>query len=237
MLLEILDKLSSYDLKSARRVSKPWFGVLSEKRITRKEAVFFPHFHDDRTVLKVVNLWDQYYCKKVMNLKFEQRQFFENSQIMWQRCGSKMESLHFNRCSFYPDMLLHIFTYCINLQNFHVEECETSYSEYECVFNLKFPQENQRLIHQNLISLDLYVGLPLNLTDLSFIASTFPQLKTLKVVLACSSSAETNSFSAFVQLFRRRFQNVITLQVEFEFENDSCFPDDFSALSEFNLSR
>lgn len=142
-------------------------------------------------------------------------------------------------------MLLNIFTYCNNLKHLRIEKCEIL-SRPEILFlqKLEFPKENQKLIHKNLSFLDVYGGESLKLSDLLFIASAFPQLESLKIFLNCCSSAETNPFSAAVELLQTRFNQLTSLCVKFEFGDGnpdsrfhSYFPTDFSILSRSNFNR
>lgn len=239
MLENIFEFLPTSDRKNAKLVCKQWLEVLSQKRFTQNEAFFLPHFYDYQTIMKGV---DKCCRDEPMNLRFDRHHFYKKSQILWQKCGNKIASLNFNRCSFYPDMLRHIITYCDNLKHLRIEKCEIfSHPKSRLVQKLSFPTEcpYRRLIHKNLTSLDVYEGLSLNLSNLMFIASVFPQLETLKIFLDCSSNAKTDKFSAAVEILQRRFHQLTSLCVKFEFGNDkeSYFPKDFSRLSPANFNR
>lgn len=251
VLLKIFEFLPSEDRNNARLVCKQWLQLLNQKCFTKKDAFFFPRFYGNRKVIKRIKQCQRY---DLITLKFELRQFVKGYEMFWQKCGKKIESLHFSKCLIYPDMFRHVFTYCVNLKHLHVEKCDTSnsltrpYTIHDLLLmainpyqrdyvRLIFPIENQVLVHKNLTFLDLYEGPQLNASDLSSMTSAFPKLETLKIVLDCSSNAETNTFSNSVELLQTRFNHLISLHVKFQFKDDIGIPKDFSSLSRSNFTR
>lgn len=178
--MDVFEFLETRDRNNAKLVCKLWLGILRHSCFSHMEAFSFPEYFDFSTILQFL---DRCHLDK-LNLKFRGRRILPNSKFFWQKCGNKINSLKFERCSFEPHALSQIFENCVNLEEFITSDyCEISVYRESQRTPKSFQQcEVDHLLREKLLKLDVS-SLPSSSADLICIASIFPNLKTLDIKL------------------------------------------------------
>ena len=179
----------------------------------------------------------------MLNLKFDQRLFDKDSNLLWWTCGHRIQSLTFYMCRFPPNIVRRIFVNCKKLNEFSA--CGGGIVGF-CFFNEKLPrtksilQVDDSLARPNLKTLHLdSLALALRGCDLHTIASVFPQLKSLRIQLLLNDVKEKRdspNFTFLLNLLDTELNQLEDLHVKFphHYEID---PIDFTSVSKYNLDR
>lgn len=229
VLFEIFKFLCSRDRNKAKLVCKQWLQICRCKRFVGARVICIPYFYNFSQIKEIIDVFPD----EQLNLKFTNRRFFPRIRKLefWKENGHKIQSLQFYKCDFRYAVLPQILRHCTNLTELSLIDCDR---RYKPVINdlgpvLQF-RSNAKVNHENLIKLELNQNseyLSLEEDEFKFIASAFPNLKSLKILL--QHSVADKDFSVLLNLLETRFEHVDTVHVNFPPFTDN-FPVNLSTM-------